>query len=145
VAERALAGITEDGAGSSQLVSLAKAQAEILAGKPGPALSRIETSLESLSAENRPVALYLLGMAQVASSEESERRAGVLRLLHIPALYGDAAPELGGAALHQAMETLAKLDDVKGSVAVRKELLERYGHTYYAKQVGSAVSSGADR
>jgi len=145
VAERALAGIEEGDAAGSQLVSLAKAQAEILAGKPGPALSRIETSLESLSAANRPVALYLLGMAAVASAEKSQQRVGVLRLLHIPALYADAAPELSGAALHAAMETLAKLDDAKGSVAVRKELLGRFGHTYHAKQISSAVSRGAGR
>jgi hypothetical protein len=143
-AGRALAGIADDGAGSSQLVSLVQAQAEVLSGKPGPALSRIETSLESLSAANRPVALYWLGMAEVSSNEEARQRAGLLRLLHIPALYGDAAPDLAGAALHQAMETLAALDDAKGSIAVRKELLKRYGHTYYAKQLKTDLDSGAD-
>jgi hypothetical protein len=143
-ARQVLEGFEDADLATVQLVTLVKAQAEVLAGKPGPALSGVETSLESLSSADRPVALYWLGMAKLASAEETSQREGVLQLLHIPALHGEEAPELAGAALHQAMDALAKLGDPKGSVALRKELLERYGHTYYAKKISNKLSPRTD-
>jgi hypothetical protein len=143
-AERVLAGIEDRELAALQLTAIVKAQAEVLAGKSGPALSGLETSLESLSAENKPLALYWLGKAQIAAESEATRREGVLQLLHIPAVYGDAAPELAAAALHQAMLTLAELGDAKGSIAVRKELLEQYGHTHFAGVVKNELSPRKD-
>ena len=50
------------------------------------------------------------------------------------------------AGLYRAMQTLSELGDVKGSVAVRKELLLRYGHTYYATVVKSqSAKSGQEK
>ncbi len=143
-AQRVLRGVEQSDLAAAQLTALVNAQAEFVSGTPGPALSGLDTSLESLSAENKPTALYWLGMGKMISADENEQRAGILQLLHIPALHAEAAPELAGAALHQAMETLGDLGDAKGSIAVRKELLQRFGHTYYAEQVKKELSPRQD-
>ncbi len=133
-AQRVLDGVDQADLAAAQLTGLVRAQAEVLAGTPGPALSGLETSLESLSPENVPAARYWLGLAKLADDDERVRQTGILQLLRIPPLHGDRAPELAGAALYQAMQALAKQGDAKGSIAVRKELLEHFGHTYFAKQ-----------
>jgi hypothetical protein len=143
-AERVLAGIEDRKLPAVQLTATVKAQAEVLAGKPGPALSGLETSLESVSPENKPLALYWLGKAKTSADVDATRRDGVLQLLHIPAIYGDVAPELAAAALHQAMLTLAELGDARGSIAVRKELLGQYGHTHFARVVKNELSPRKD-
>ena len=43
-----------------KVTATVKAQAEVLAGKPGPALSGLETSLESFTQQNKPGALYAM-------------------------------------------------------------------------------------
>lgn len=134
-ANAVLKGVKQGDPISDQLVALVKAQAEVVDGSPGPALSALETSLESFSRENRPAAHYWLGAAKVAAPEKATQQAGILQLLHIPAIYGETAPELAGAALYEAMTTLTKLGDEKGAIAIRKELLDEYGHTYYANRV----------
>jgi hypothetical protein len=80
----------------------------------------------------------------LASDDERRQQAGTLQLLHVPALHADAAAELAGAALYQAMGALAKRGDAKGSIAVRKELLERFGHTYHAERVKQELSPRKD-
>ncbi len=134
-ANAVLKGVKQGDPVSDQLVALVKAQAEVVDGNPGPALSALETSLESFSRANRPAAHYWLGAAKVANPEKAAQQAGILQLLHIPALHGETAPELAGAALYEAMTTLAKLGDEKGAIAIRKELLDEYGHTCYANRV----------
>jgi hypothetical protein len=134
-ANAVLKGVKQGDPISDQLVALVKAQAEVVDGSPGPALSALETSLESFSRENRPAAHYWLGATKVAAPEKATQQAGILQLLHIPAIYGETAPELAGAALYEAMTTLTKLGDEKGAVAIRKELLDKYGHTCHANRV----------
>jgi hypothetical protein len=49
------------------------------------------------------------------------------------------------------MQVLSELKDLRGSVAVRKELLEKYPHTLFAERVAPGASSettpdsGADK
>ena len=40
---------------------------------------------------------------------------------------------------------LAELKDTRGSVAVRRELLERYGHTYFAGRMSAGTTSEAPK
>ncbi len=114
---------------------IALAQLEVTAGKPGPAVARLQAPAEKLLPQNRPAAIYWLGRSSIASSDERIRREGVLQLLQLPAVYGKSHPELAGAGLYEAMRTLDALDDAKASVAVRKELLIRYAHTIHAAKV----------
>jgi len=139
-----LDGIKGDDPATAQLKTIAMAQTEVQAGRSGSALKDLEASLDELSPTNRPVALYWLGMAKIGAESRSVQLQGVLQLLHLPAVYGKKFPELAGAGLYQSMETLAQLDDAKGSIAVRKELLDRYGHTYHATKLRSALTPKKD-
>ena len=67
-----------------------------------------------------------------------------LELLHDEDLQLVAYLDAAEAALQQAMDALAKLGDAKGSIAVRKELLQRFGHTYHARQVVQELSPRKD-
>ena len=90
--------------------------------------------------QNKPVALYWLGLSDIETSDRRSRREGVLQLLRLPALYGNKFPELAGAGLYHSMIALDQLDDPRGSVAVRRELLVRYGQTVHAAKVKRASS-----
>lgn len=114
---------------------IAEAQLEIASGEHGEAVSRLATKVDRLD-KTRPAALYWLGMSKLASNVQRVRQEGVLRLLHVPALYGRQHPELAGAALYQSMTAMDKTD-VKGSIAIRRELLERYAHTVYGAKLKS--------
>jgi hypothetical protein len=91
--------------------------------------------LPELDDNLRPLAIYWLGRARVAPAEQAQRRAGLLNLLELPAVYGDQQPELAAAGLALAVQVLSELGDVKGSIAVRRELLDRYGQTWHARQL----------
>ncbi len=125
--------------GSDQAITewrdIGLAQLEITQDAAGSAVSRLESTLDKLLPQNRPPALYWLALAKLKSTDERTRQEGVLRLLHLPAVYGKTNPELAGAGLFQAMRALEQLGDVKGSVAVRNELLVRYAHTVHAAKV----------
>jgi hypothetical protein len=119
----------------AELRGIIDAQREIMAGQPGAATSVLATAGDRISAANRPLALYWLGTSRTAGGDGDERRRGALDLLRIPALHGRESPELAAAALFRVMNLLADSGDSRGSVAVRRELLERYGQTYYAAHV----------
>jgi hypothetical protein len=139
-AQRVLAGVKGEQPSIAELKEIAQAQQETQSGQAGPAFARLAASIDGISPQNRPVALYWLGVSKIARKEEAARREGVLELLHLPALYGKAYPELAGAGLYRAMKTLVELDDAKGASAVRKELLVRYTQTIHAAK---AKSEGA--
>jgi hypothetical protein len=124
-------------------------QREVLRSEPGVATASLLASREALSPSNRPLALYWLGRGAVGGSDEQLRLRGALDLLRIPALYGRGSPELAGAAIYQVVGFLSAIGDERGSAAVRKELLERYGQTYFAvklraesEKAGSAATKG---
>jgi hypothetical protein len=146
-AQRALASIKGEQRAIAELRDIAQAQEEVQADRGGPALARLIRNVDKLSPQNRPLGLYWLGMSKVAQKDEASRRAGVLQLLSLPALYGKEYPELAGAGLYRAMNALAEMNDLKGSVAVRKELLVRYAQTVYAAKAKdeSELSKGPAR
>ncbi len=79
--------------------------------------------------------MYWLGRDQLASEDASVQQQGLLDLLRVPAVYGDLRPEVAGAALAIAMKRLAEAKDVRGSIALRGELLAKYGGTFAAKKM----------
>ena len=123
----------------AQWRDVAKAQFEVLAGQPASAVSDLNSSLHRLSPQTKPAAVYWLGMSKIGDDNEKDRLEGVLQLIHLPATYGKRNPELAGAGLYQAMIALDKLDDAKGSIALRKELMIRYAHTVHAAKVKSEI------
>ncbi len=134
-ATQALAGIDEQSGPLAQLRDIIAAQREVLAGMPGEKVKRLAATVDSLDPANRPLGLYWLGMAQVSQDDPRQKQQGVLQLLHLPALYGAENPELAAAGLFQAMKTLEELDDVRGSIALRSELLTKYAQTQHAGRV----------
>lgn len=134
-AQRVLSGIKGEQRTVAELRDIAQAQQEIQTGKPGAALAKLAAGIDTLSPQNRPLGLYWLGVSKTGRKEEATRREGVLQLLHLPAIYGKTYPELAGAGLYEAMNTLGEMNDAKGSIAVRKELLVRYAQTVHAAKV----------
>ncbi|MBC8354751.1 MAG: hypothetical protein H8E66_22455 [Planctomycetes bacterium] len=120
----------------SELRDIVAAQREILTGAtPNFATRHLHDNLASLTEDNRPLGLYWLGRHNLSSDDLGTQQLGLLALLSLPALHGDSQPELAGAALLSALQKLAEMKDVRGSVALRGELLAEYGSTYSAKQV----------
>ena len=138
----AINGLRDEDPGARELRDIVLAQAELLAGGAGEAVARLEESLDEVSAESRPLALYWLGRAKIASDDPSLQREGVLQLLHLPAVFGQKHPDLAAAGLYDAMQSLAALGEDSQSVAVRKELLQHYANSPQAEKVKSASSAG---
>lgn len=119
-----------------ELRDIIAAQREILtSAMPNTAVLHLSDRIDKISSDNLPLALYWLGRHQLSSDDLETQQHGMLDLLRVAAVYGERQPELAGAALLLMMQKLAELKDVRGSVALRGELLAKYGSTYAAKQI----------
>ncbi len=134
-AERVLPSLRATQPPIAELRDIVAAQREVLSARPGPAIAKLQANLQQFSADNQALGLYWVGRQQLASSELDVQQQGLLDLLRIPAIHGTRQPELSGAALLAALTKLAELKDVRGSVALRGELLSTYGGTYAAKRL----------
>ena len=119
--------------------TIARAQAEVLAEKPGANVAALQAQRDSLATSAKPAAIYWLGMAALQGDDELSRQDGILELLSLAAIHGKSDAELAAAGLYQAMQALDKLKDGGGSAAVRKELLQNYAGTAHAAKVRAAV------
>jgi hypothetical protein len=128
-----------------QLRDAALAQREVQLGQAGGAVTNLENNLSTYSALSKPVALYWIGRAQVASGDERIRQEGMLQLLRIAAVFGDKFPELAAAGLYHTMRALGDGNASAPSAAVRKELLDRYGHTFHAALVKGQSSASSSK
>jgi hypothetical protein len=144
-ADKVLSAMKSDQPGIAELRVIIDAQREVVTGKPGIALAKLGISTSQMKPENQPLAWYWLGLGKLRDSSSDAKKAGMLQLLRIPALAGRQHPELAGAALFHVMETLAAQGSASESVAVRRELLERYGQTYYALQVRGATKTATEK
>ncbi len=130
-AEQALAGLADFPA----LRAIVEVQRQLPQGVPDATLKLLVEQLPQFGRELRPVALYWLGRARVALPAVADRQEGLLNLLELPALFGQQEPELAAAGLYEAWQTLSALGDTKGSIAVRRELLDRYPSTWHARKL----------
>lgn len=140
-ASKGLAAIKSEKPTIVELKAILDAQREHKAGKPAISHAKLELIAKQMSPENQPLAWYWLGMGKLQSPETETRQDGLLQLLRIPALTGPQQPELAAAALYQVMETLVTQGDASGSVSVRRELLERYGQSYYAIKLRDSTAT----
>lgn len=129
---------------TAELKQIALAQHEVISGKPDSDVTKVETTLQNMLPQNQPAAYYWVGLAKAGQENERDRLEGVLSLLKVPALYGKQSPELAGASLYQAMNTMSDLDDVKGSLAIRRELQVRYAHTSHAAKLRDETTTKSD-
>jgi hypothetical protein len=142
---RVLSGIQSQHKSLAELRQIALAQAEVVGGRAGPAVEGLAASLDRLEANNRPLALYWLGMARVTAPDPALRQTALLRLLHLPALYEKQYPDLAAAGLYQTLQAFLAAGDRDDAAAVRRELLDRYGQTYHAAQVRAELNRQGDR
>lgn len=126
----------------AELRDIAAAQHELQTGQPGPAIESLAGKLDGVSAANKPLVIYWLGMAQLGSDDLSVQRDGVLQLLYLPAIYGKQAPELAAAALHRTMTAFGDWQNDAARSALRRELVEQYSQTYHAAKAMAAQSPG---
>ena len=127
-----------------QLREITLAELEIADNQPGAVVQRVAIGLTEYAPLTRPLADYCVGRAKLLSADDRTRREGIVQLLRLPALYGTEHPELAAAGLFVSMQSLVKLGDNKGSISLRRELLDRYGQTFYASKVRSALSPNQD-
>lgn len=88
----------------------------------GPAIERLAARLDQLTGAARPVAYYWTALPLLRSSQPATQQDGILRLLHLPALYGAEHPELAAEALRRAAEAFEAQGDAVSATAVRSEL-----------------------
>jgi hypothetical protein len=141
---RVLSGIEGKHPAMVQLRGIAMAQREVAAGESGTAISTLEHNLDKFAPANKPLAIYWLGTSKLKNDDERVRRKGILRLLHLPAIYGKQFPELAAAGLYEAMRAFAAVGDDGSCAAVRRELLDQYGQTYHAAKVKAELSPKSD-
>jgi hypothetical protein len=138
MADRALGAMTSEQPVLRELREVVAAQRDAQPGRAAGAIRRLEPQWQKFSAFTKPLALYWLGRAYLASEDATDQQRGVLYLLRIPASHGAAQPEVAGAALFQAQQALSAQSDALGANALRNELLERYGQTYFAARAQSS-------
>lgn len=120
----------------TELRDIIAAQREILTGAtPNFAVRHLNDNIDKLSSDNIPLGLYWLGRHKLSSDETEIQTLGLLDLLRVPSVYGASQPDLAGASLLLAIQKLADMKDVRGSIALRGVLLAEYGSTYSAQQL----------
>jgi hypothetical protein len=117
------------------LKSVVEGQLLLSQGDPDKAIAVLQQPPEPVPAALEPLALYWLGQSRLQEPAAEAHTAGLLDLLRIAALYGQDQPELAAAGLYAAMRALAESGDVRGSIAIRRELLDRYAQTWHAKRL----------
>jgi len=68
-----------------------------------------------------------VGRSLIRESSPAEIRQGVIEMLHVPARFADATPELARLALADAAVVLAALGDAQAAATLREERLRRFG------------------
>ncbi len=144
MAVKVLGAVNAEATSIKELRTIVRAQREVINNNPSTlAVKTLQSEFAEFSTENIPLALYWLGRDQLASGDTSVQQQGLLDLLRVPAVYGELRPEVAGSALALAIKRLADAKDVRGSIALRGELLAKYGGTFAAKnlnQPSKAVS-----
>jgi hypothetical protein len=143
-ARRVLTGIEGQQPTLARFREIALAQVDVATGNPQGAVQRLEGLPPADSVETQPLWLYWLGVARLQSPNRLTQQAGLLDLMVIPAVYSDQHPELAAAALYRAVETYAARGQSQALAAVRRELLDRYGQTYYAAKLRGQLSPKKD-
>jgi len=133
--ERVLQGVRASSGPVAELREIIAGQRQVLGTAPADGVQRLRQMLGRASPDNEALALYWLGRGELRATDAQTQQQGVLDLLRIPALYGRTQGELSAAALFEASQGLSGLNDPRGSVAVRGELLAEYGGTYHARLV----------
>jgi len=64
-----------------------------------------------------------LGRSLLRDPDPTQQRLGIIELLHVPARFADATPELAALALREAADAIERLGDSAGARRLRSELM----------------------
>lgn len=119
---------------SVELQILSRALLALDAGDFAKVISELR-SRPSYGPLTRPICWYWGGLAGL---ETAAHREGALDLLQLAALEGDSEPEVAAASLSRVGEYFERVGELRASVAVRKDLLARFGGTRCARSLRAA-------
>jgi len=83
----------------------------------------------------RALSLYWLGHGGLEKEAGAQHDAGLVDLIRVAAVFGDDYPNVAAQSLYLVMEDLQENGDAVGAVAVRREILERYGTSSIADRL----------
>ena len=108
---------------------------ELVSDKPGIAIATLEKKLVRLSDTHRAVAQYLSGLSHGMLNKQHD--AGMLKLLYIPAVFGDRFRHLSSASLFHAAKFAEDSGNHVESKSLKSELKNRYPGSHHAKLLQS--------
>jgi len=114
------------------LSDLLQAQKLLAMDENEQVVGKLKDIVIDLNSTVRPVAYYLLGIAESRSTDQQEQ--GVLDLLHVPALYGRMHPELSAASLVEVHKLLLKSEQKSQAEEIEKHLRFFYDDTLPAER-----------
>ncbi len=118
-----------------------QSQQSIAISEYGRVGQTLPTKIDDLESPLRAAALYYKGLAGIRSDDAVEKQTAILDLLQVPATIGQENPELSGACLFNVIDSNV-LDSNPSSIeSLRKELLEDYADTYFARILREAAKS----
>lgn len=143
LAEQALRAVPSSDPLMAQWRRLIAAQQAVLTEAGNEALQELAGDATEWDPAGRPFVDYWLGRACLL--DPKRRETGMLYLLRVPALNGNEQPELAGAALYWVWQALVDDGKTLKGVAVRRELLDHYGQTHFAREMRSVAATASDR
>jgi hypothetical protein len=115
----------------NEMLRVIAAQREVEARESGQAVEALAKTIDQFSSPSKPLAHYWLGLGLIQSKDVQKKKAGVLQLLHVPALYASDSRELSAAALYHAVKALESLQDPR-SGDLGEELFRTYPNSLHA-------------
>jgi hypothetical protein len=109
-------------------------------------LDRLRKGSQQGDSLQRALSFYWLGQAVVTREVgadlqlAAERDRALVDLVRVAALFGEEFPEVAAQSLLAVMGDLQKTGDAAGAVAVRREILDRYGTSAAADRLKAAES-----
>ena len=108
-----------------------QAYQELVSEQPGIAIATLEKNLVRLTGAQRAVAQYLSGLSNGLLNKQYD--TGMLKLLYVPAVFGDRFRHISSAALFHAAKFAASSEHHLESKSLKLELKNRYPNSHHAK------------
>jgi len=133
-AEAELAAIESPPPGVAELAEVLRAQASVVRGQTFEAISRLQRLRDGSRDTQRALVDYVMGQARLAAGKGNPID-GVLDLLNVAAVHGEAHPAIAAAALYGAQKALGVQHDEGAAKVVQIELLRSFPQTDHGAQL----------
>jgi hypothetical protein len=129
---------------AAELRTILLAQGDVLNKQPAAAIARLsafptEPPMQTegrFRPDYRPLALYWLGRARLASEKPADREEGLLALMQVPALYARQSPEIAAAALHEVGQAYAS--EPRIAARLKAEMRDQFPSTWHGRQAAKS-------